>query len=149
MNSEIDPIETVSSLCAQKDLKIDVVDKWLKSPLHYAAARSSTISTLYILQRGAKIEGLDIYGNTALGIALMNKHINYGIILIQKGANVKVPIYNEFPKRIAKQWRLEKKLKEIQDLNANQLTAIQANADVEMKADDKAKDDKSHRKLFF
>ena len=92
-------------------------DKWLKTPLHYAATRSSTISTLYILQRGAKLEGKDIYGNTALGIALAHRHFNYGIILIQKGADVKVPIYKEFPKRIAKQWRLEAKLRELEALN--------------------------------
>jgi len=113
--------------------------------LHYAAARSSTISTLYILQRGAKLEGKDIYGNTALAIALQNKHFNYGIILIQKGADCKVPIFKEFPKRIAKQQRLEQKLKEIQDLNADQLAVIQS-VNVEMKEN---QDDKSHRNLFF
>ena len=35
--SQIDPIETVSSLCAISDLEIEVQDKWLKTPLHYAA----------------------------------------------------------------------------------------------------------------
>ena len=34
---QIDPIETVSSLCAIKNLEIEVPDKWLKTPLHYAA----------------------------------------------------------------------------------------------------------------
>ena len=52
-STPIDPIETVSSLCAQSTLEINVLDKWQKSPLHYAAQRSATISTLYILQRGA------------------------------------------------------------------------------------------------
>jgi ankyrin repeat protein len=126
MVSDIDPIETISSLCAQKSLLIDVPDKWLRTPLHYAASRSSTISTLYILQRGAKLEGKDIYGNTALGIALMNKHFNYGIILIQKGADVKVPIYKEFPKRIQKQWRLEDKLREIESLNGDKLALVKS-----------------------
>ena len=36
-SSQTDPIETISSLCAQKTLEIDVPDKWLKTPLHYAA----------------------------------------------------------------------------------------------------------------
>lgn len=36
-SSAIDPIETVSSLCARKDLQIEVPDKWQKTPLHYAA----------------------------------------------------------------------------------------------------------------
>lgn len=34
---QIDPIETVSSLCGCKGLEIDVPDKWLKTPLHYAS----------------------------------------------------------------------------------------------------------------
>ena len=51
--SAADPIETVSSLCAIKDLQIEVADKWHKTPLHYAAQHSATISSLYILQRGA------------------------------------------------------------------------------------------------
>lgn len=81
-NDQIDPIETVSSLCAQPGLEIEVADKWKKTPLHYAAQRSATICTLYILQRGANIESLDIYGNTALGICLLNRHFNYAILLI-------------------------------------------------------------------
>ena len=35
--SEIDPIETVSSYCGYKDIKIDIPDCWGKTPLHYAA----------------------------------------------------------------------------------------------------------------
>lgn len=119
-------------------------DKWNKTPLHYAAARSATISTLYILQRGAQLEGKDIYGNTALGIALMNRHFNYGIILIQKGADVKIPIYKEFPKRVARDWRLEEKLQKMQSENEGQLKAL-AQEDAEMVKDE----DKSHRDLFF
>lgn len=103
-SSPIDPIETVSSLCARKELKIEVADKWGKTPLHYAAQRSATISSLYIIQRGAELESKDIYGNTPLGVALMKNHFNYGIILIQKNANVTSPVYAEFPKRIAKMW---------------------------------------------
>ena len=87
---QIDPIETVSSLCALKNLEIEVADKWHKTPLHYAAQRSATISSLYILQRGAQLESKDIYGNTPLAIALLKNHFNYGIILIQKSANVSI-----------------------------------------------------------
>ena len=68
--SAIDPIESVSSLCAIRDLDIEVPDKWNKTPLHYAAQRCATISSLYILQRGAQLESKDIYGNTPLAIAM-------------------------------------------------------------------------------
>ena len=73
--------------------------------MHYAAQRGAAISTLYILSRGANLESKDIYQNTALGISLLRKHFNYAILLIQKSANVCLPVYDEFPKRIAKQWR--------------------------------------------
>lgn len=72
-----------------------MLDQWNKTPLHYAAQRGATISTLYILNRKADLEGKDIYGNTPLGIALTHNHFNYGIILIQKNADVKVPVFHE------------------------------------------------------
>ena len=81
----------------------------MKTPLHYAAQRSATISSLYILGRGADLQKKDIYNNSPLGIALSRGHFNYGIILIQKNADVKVPVYKEFPKRLEKKWKEEKK----------------------------------------
>lgn len=56
----MDPIDTVSLLCGRRHLEIDVADKWLKTPLHYAAQRSAVICTIYILQRGANLESFDI-----------------------------------------------------------------------------------------
>jgi ankyrin repeat protein len=35
--AQIDPIETVSSLCGCRGLEVEVEDKWQKTPLHYAA----------------------------------------------------------------------------------------------------------------
>ena len=115
-------------------------DKWQKTPLHYAAQRSSTISTLYILQRGADLAKKDIYGNTPLGIALDRGHFNYGIILIQKNADVKVSVHKEFPKRLEKKWKEE-------EAQRNKALGKQ---DVEMedRGDGEGRDSKSHRRLF-
>lgn len=85
---QIDPIETVSSICGYKGLDIDIPDKWHKTPLHYASQRGASICAMYLITRGASTEKKDIYGNTCLGVGLMNKHYNYGIILIQKQASV-------------------------------------------------------------
>lgn len=64
------------------------------------------------MQRGANLEAVDIYNNTALGICLLRSHFNYAILLIQKQANVKLPIHHEYPNRIAKMWKdAEKKAK--------------------------------------
>ncbi len=94
----------MSSLCGRPGLEIEVADKWHKTPLHYAAQRGATICTLLILSRGANLESLDIYNNTALNISLLRKHFSYSILLIQKNANVNLPVYNEYPDKIAEYW---------------------------------------------
>jgi len=66
---------------------------------------------MYIIQRGAQLEGQDIYGNTPLGVGLMYQHYNYGIILIQKGAKVHPMTFREDHERIKKMWEEEEKAK--------------------------------------
>lgn len=66
---------------------------------------------MYIIQRGAQLEGHDIYGNTPLGVGLMYQHYNYGIILIQKGAKVHPMTFREDHERIKKMWEEEEKAK--------------------------------------
>lgn len=109
--TQIDPIETVSSLCGCKGLLIDVADQWQKTPLHYASQRGASICAMYLVQRGASLESKDIYGNTPLGVGLMQQHYNYGIILIQKNASVHPLTYFEDPEKIKKQWEAEEKAK--------------------------------------
>jgi ankyrin repeat protein len=72
----------VSILCAQKKIEIDVADKWSKTPLHYASMIGSSISSIYLIQRGASISSVDIYGNTPLAVAMLYKQFNYAITLI-------------------------------------------------------------------
>lgn len=79
---QIDPIETVSSLCGIKGLKLDEPDLWERTPLHYASQRGASICAMYLEKRGACLESKDIYGNTPLGIALKSGHFNFGIIMI-------------------------------------------------------------------
>jgi len=108
-SQQIDPIETVSSLCGCKGLEIDVTDKWMKTPLHYASQRGASICAMYLVTRGANLESKDIYGNTSLGVGLMYQHYNYGIILIQKEAKVHPLTYFENPEEIKKRWDAEEK----------------------------------------
>jgi ankyrin repeat protein len=115
-NSQIDPIETVTSMCGIKGLEIDVPDKWLKTPLHYASQRGASICAIYMMGRGADLQRKDIYGNTPLAVGLLNGHYNYGIILIQKGATVFDRVFTEHPEKIAKKWKEEEELnKRLQD----------------------------------
>eukprot|EP01127_Copromyxa_protea_P003686 TRINITY_DN1347_c0_g3_i1.p1 TRINITY_DN1347_c0_g3~~TRINITY_DN1347_c0_g3_i1.p1 ORF type:complete len:1422 (-),score=381.06 TRINITY_DN1347_c0_g3_i1:8-4273(-) len=98
-----DPITCVSGICEYKHLKIDVCDKWGRTPLHYAAIHASTISSLYLLKRGASLETKDKCGNTPLALAVYHKHTDYSIVLIQKDANL-----NEFNYTVQKTIQEEK-----------------------------------------
>jgi hypothetical protein len=60
----------------------------------------------------AKTEAIDIYGNTPLGVCLLNHHYNYGILLIQKKANVSALVYRENPEELEKKWKKEKELED-------------------------------------
>ena len=55
------------------------------------------------------MEAKDIYGNTALGISMLKKHFTYCILLIQKKADVKSLVWDEFPGRINKLWQDQQK----------------------------------------
>jgi ankyrin repeat protein len=80
--TQVDPIETVSRLCGYPSLETDVPDMWLKTPLHYASQRGSSICALYLQKRGANLEALDIYENTPLGVAMLSNHHHFAILMI-------------------------------------------------------------------
>ena len=156
---QIDPIETVSSLCGCKGLEIDVQDKWLKTPLNYASQRGASICAMYLAQRGAQLESKDIYGNTPLGVGLMHSHYNYGIILIQKGASVHPITFREDPERIKKQWEEEEKHKKALYRQQKRASKGKQQEDEEMKNADSESDEdegekfakhkqKKHQNLF-
>ena len=48
--TEIDPFETVSSLAALPDCDVTVMDKYKRTPLHYAAQRGAVISGRYLIK---------------------------------------------------------------------------------------------------
>ena len=97
-SSRIDPIESVSTLCSFMGIKLDIEDEWGKTPLHYAAQRGSTISTVLLLSRGAELDAIDTYGNTPLSVAFLYGHPDYSIMLLEKGASVNIIVHPERPK---------------------------------------------------
>ena len=86
--TQIDPVETVTSLCGFKDCQVNVKDNWGSTPLHYAAQRGAHICALSLLNKHAEIDAKDQDGNTPLAIALLAGHSNVAIMLIQSKANV-------------------------------------------------------------
>ena len=97
-SSRIDPIESVSTLCSFMGIKLDIEDEWGKTPLHYAAQRGSTMSTVMLLSRGAELDAKDTYGNTPLSVAFLYGHLEYSIMLLEKGASVDIIVHPERPK---------------------------------------------------
>lgn len=129
--AQIDPIETVSSICGVKGLELDVPDKWLKTPLHYASQRGASICALYLVARGAALENKDIYGNTPVGIGIMKKHYNYAILLIQKNASVLPLTFREDPEKIKKMWEEEERKKHADQRRSKLKGLISADADMQ------------------
>ena len=131
-------------MCGLKGLEKDVPDKWLKTPLHYASQRGASICAIYLINRGADPEKKDIYGNTALGVGLLNQHYNYGIILIQNknSASVLPHVFKEQPEKIQKMWDEEERRKKLG-------SKFKMGEDVEMEDEqEKKKSKKKHRDLF-
>lgn len=87
--TEIDPFETVSSLCALPDCSVDVLDKWKRTPLHYAAQRGSVISGRYLIKLDAKVDSWDEDNNTPIGIAFINGHSNFSTMMIDNKADIR------------------------------------------------------------
>lgn len=93
------------------------------------------------------MEKKDIYGNTPLGVSLMRRHYNYGIILIQKQASVLPLTFKEDSERIAKMWAEEEKLKKLS--NSKKGNRLNGNLDTEMEDETvKKSKKKNHRNLF-
>eukprot|EP00347_Sterkiella_histriomuscorum_P020277 403338418 len=104
--SAMDPIETVSSLCSVQDANPKIQDKYGKNVLHYAAQRGASISTMFLYKKGVDLHHQDLFGNTPLATALLCNHIQYAIMLINYGSEVKQlvhqeskEVYDEFKKK--------------------------------------------------
>eukprot|EP01133_Synstelium_polycarpum_P003444 gene3444-3911_t len=87
-STSFDPIQTVSALCSHAQVQVDVADKFGRAPLHYASQHGSTVSALHLLQRNADINRLDEDQNSPLSLALIHRHPDTAISLIQKDAKV-------------------------------------------------------------
>jgi len=96
----------VSSLCNCPGIELDVADKWLKTPLHYACQRGASVCAVYLLNRHVDHEKKDIYGNTPLGIALQQGHFSFAITMIERHLDVKAMVFREDPEKIKKMWAL-------------------------------------------
>jgi len=91
-NGGQEPIELCSDMVNLENIKINHKDKFGKTALHYAAKQGFTISSTYLLQRGAELNAKDNNGNTALVLSLLANHMDYAVTLINKSADIKVQV---------------------------------------------------------
>ncbi|KAL9658090.1 hypothetical protein ABK040_013004 [Willaertia magna] len=87
-----DPIEILTDICNLEGIKLDEIDKYKRSPLHYAALLGATTSCIYLIQRECVLNRLDEDGNTPTNLGLLAGHVDLTITLINKGADVHVPV---------------------------------------------------------
>ncbi|XP_038073028.1 poly [ADP-ribose] polymerase tankyrase-like [Patiria miniata] len=87
--SHLDPIETLSLLDSAMDgKKLNVKDKYGRTPMHYAAYRGAMISAMHIAEMVDDIDVVDQDGHTPLSWAILNRQGSVVIWLIQRGANI-------------------------------------------------------------
>ena len=118
-SSQIDPIETVSNILSRENAKVNVKDQWGYTPLHYAAQRGSTISALYLIKNGAEINSQNNDENTPLNICLINNHRDMAIYLIQRSADLKIPVNVVTIAMMKERDEKEKELKRQQEAEEN------------------------------
>ncbi|KAJ3141779.1 hypothetical protein HDU90_006124 [Geranomyces variabilis] len=82
-----DPIEIISWLLELPGIKVDLLDKFGRTPLHYAAARGSFTATSYLVTRGATVERTDADNNTTLQIGLLYHNVDYCTMLAKLGSH--------------------------------------------------------------
>ena len=81
LQTSIDPVETISSICAVGGLDVNVKDNAGASPLHLAALRGASISALKLANAGAVLEE-PFCGSTPLGLAMQN-HPSTAVLIMQ------------------------------------------------------------------
>ena len=88
----IDPVESISSLCAIDGIQVELLDRDGLSPLHCACLRGASVSAMELIARGAKSDRKcpALRGNTAFGCAL-HVHPSLGILMMQKGVDINIP----------------------------------------------------------
>ncbi|KAL3936424.1 MAG: hypothetical protein SGBAC_008253 [Bacillariaceae sp.] len=80
-----DRVDLVSSLLASEgaDKAASLIDKQGRTPLFYAAAYNSTVSSLLLVSKGAGLFESDHDGNTPVNVAILRGHDSYAITLLK------------------------------------------------------------------
>ncbi|KAI9345692.1 ankyrin repeat-containing domain protein [Obelidium mucronatum] len=83
-----DPVEIVDFLATLPEIQSDVVDKFGRTPLHYAALIGASSCTNALLKSGVNLDRPDKDGNTPLQLSLLGEHVDFYLNLGLQGAKV-------------------------------------------------------------
>jgi len=80
-----DRVDLVSSLLASEgaDKAVNLIDKQGRTPLFYAAAYNSTVSSLLLVSKGAGVFDTDHDDNTPVNVAILRGHDSYAITILK------------------------------------------------------------------
>lgn len=95
-DEKFDPVTALMTFINAK-ANVNKLNSFNRSALFYACHMGSTISSLTLLNKGAKLDQEDIHGNSPFSTALLNNHEDLCIFLIQgnQKTNVSVTEYVE------------------------------------------------------
>lgn len=68
-----------------KEIDLNILDVYQRTPLHYACERNYFFSILYLLDKNINYDVPDAEGNTPLAVCLRYKNLNQAAMLIKKG----------------------------------------------------------------
>ncbi|KAJ3025255.1 UNVERIFIED_CONTAM: hypothetical protein HDU68_007325 [Siphonaria sp. JEL0065] len=88
IDSKNDPVEIVDFLASLPGIQSDIVDKFGRTPLHYAALIGASSCTNALLKAGVDLDRPDKDGNSPLQLSLLGEHVDFYLNLGLQGAKV-------------------------------------------------------------
>lgn len=89
---KFDPIEMFSYMISLKTLDLEQVDYLGNRLIHYLAKRGSYMCMIYLLRKGVQHNVLNTHQNSPLNISIADNQNDVAIILLQREAEVNIPI---------------------------------------------------------
>lgn len=84
------PRDQIINILLKSGARVNTMDKYKNTPLHYAAFNGNTKAVEELIRRGADIDAKNVEGATALWNAVYHKHEEIVLLLLNKNADYNV-----------------------------------------------------------
>ncbi|KAG2186273.1 hypothetical protein INT43_002711 [Umbelopsis isabellina] len=88
-----DRIDIFGFLLQQPALELNIRDSLGRTAMHYAASVGAFTCTSQLLDKGAEVNMQDNDQNIPVNVALKYNHVDYAVMISQRGANLRSDIY--------------------------------------------------------